>query len=131
MSKRVRRFDRIAEFKQRLGNLPTARLRERLNFGFLQKEAAIAIRELLEDRGETLAPTQTIYIALLEEGVDVWRPVEATALPNGLFRIVSENADSETEIWQFQTGAVVRCEQRIFADGKEGLVAVESPAYSA
>ena len=131
VSKRDRHFEKIVEFKEHLGELPTPTLRERLTLGSLQKEAAIAIRELLMERGSgEVPPTETIFVALLDEGVDVWRPIEAQALPNGLFRIVSENADPESETWQFPTGAVVRCEQRRFADGEVGLVAIESPQHA-
>ena len=50
VTKRNHHFQRIAEFKERFMNLPTATLVERANSGVLQKEAAIAIRELLEER---------------------------------------------------------------------------------
>jgi hypothetical protein len=79
-----------------------------------------------DERSGDGAPTTTIFVALLDEGVEVWRPVEASQLPNGLFRIESENADSKCETWQFSTGTIVRCEQRNFDDGKSGLVAVQS-----
>jgi hypothetical protein len=64
----------------------------------------------------------TIYVALLDEGIDVWRPVEAQ--PEGEFyRIVG--SVPEDEKWAFDPGSLVRCEPREFADGS-GLVAVEA-----
>jgi len=68
-----------------------------------------------------------IYMCLLDEGTDVWRPVQALDLGNDLFRIVSENPDPEDEHWQFSTGDMVRCKSRFLADSKVHmcLVAVE------
>ena len=64
----------------------------------------------------------TIYVALLDEGTDVWRPVEAE--PEGPFyRIVGSVPEAET--WAFDPGSLVRCEPREFADGS-GLIAVEA-----
>jgi hypothetical protein len=56
------------------------------------------------DRGwHSLAEPVTIFIALLDEGVDVWRPVQARPLDGGLYRIVGVDADAAgDETWQFQ-----------------------------
>ena len=116
-------FERIAEFKQRFRNLPTASLIERMTGGGLYKEAAIALRELIKERSDN-AGRATIYVALENEGVDVWRPVDASDLGDALFQILSA-CDSETEQWQFSSGAVVRCENRSFEDGRSGLAAIE------
>jgi hypothetical protein len=67
----------------------------------------------------------TIFVALLDEGVDVWRPVQARPLGDDLFRIVGVDADVSDESWQFPAGAIVRCERRQFSDGTTGLTAVE------
>jgi hypothetical protein len=78
------------------------------------------------DRGwGNLAEPVTIFVALLDEGVDVWRPVQARPLDHGLFRIVGVQADTSDETWQFPAGAIVRCEQKQFADGTFGMTAVE------
>jgi hypothetical protein len=68
---------------------------------------------------------ETIYVALLNEGVDVWRPVQARPLGQGLFRIVGLDADVSDEAWQFPAGAVVRCEMKTFSGTQVGLTAVE------
>jgi len=60
---------------------------------------------------------------LLDEGVDVWRPVQAELLPNHRYRIVTENDSPKDEHWAFATGQVVRCIEREF-DGEVALVAV-------
>lgn len=67
----------------------------------------------------------TIHVYLRNEGVDVWRPVEAERVRADLYRIVSVNGDPVDEEWRFHTGDVVRCEARAFSEGRTGLVAVE------
>ncbi len=65
---------------------------------------------------------ETIYLSLLDEGVDVRRLVEAQR-EGDFYRIVGSMP--ETEKWAFGPGSVVRCEQRDLADGL-ALVAVEA-----
>jgi hypothetical protein len=71
--------------------------------------------------------TATIYVALLHEGPDAWRPVQAAPRAGGLFLILSKNDDPESECWQFPSGSLVRCESRRLAD-RELLLAVEAVA---
>jgi hypothetical protein len=75
---------------------------------------------------------ETIYVSLLDEGTDVWRPVEAEHVSDNRYRIVSTNSDPDDEHWEFQTGEVVRCELRDLS-GEKCLVAVGrgSPAERA
>lgn len=65
-----------------------------------------------------------IYVYLLNEGTDVWRPVQAEKLSDCLFRIVSKNPDPGDEKWQFSTGDIVKCEERQLSRTK-CLVAIE------
>ena len=65
----------------------------------------------------------TILIGLLDEGTEVWRPVEAEQIREGVFRIVGK--EPEGERWQFASGAFVRCQQRTFSSGESGFVAYE------
>lgn len=67
----------------------------------------------------------TIYVYLIDEGVDVWRPVQAVQLSEGLFRIDPDSEVPDTEQWQFQPGQTVRCRRRRFENG-EGFEAFES-----
>ncbi len=60
-------------------------------------------------------------MALLNERVDVWRPVDAER-EDDFYRIVGSVPENET--WVFAPGSVVRCEQQHFSDGP-ALVAVE------
>jgi hypothetical protein len=43
-----------------------------------------------------------VYVRLLEEGTGVWRPVRATALPDGTFQLLEPNGyDPKAERWEF------------------------------
>jgi hypothetical protein len=64
----------------------------------------------------------TIYIYLLDEGVDVWRPVSAEHIGQDRYRIVSVNDDPDDEHWEFECGEVVRCKERKL-DGGMRMVA--------
>ena len=66
-----------------------------------------------------------VYVRLLDEGTDVWRPVGATPLPDGTFRLQEpDDYDPNVERWEFPPSTKVRCVTRKFTDGREGLVAV-------
>ena len=71
-------------------------------------------------------PTVQIYVTLMDEPVDTYRPVDATSLGGDLYRIESEKTDP-WEVWEFQTGAVVLCRHTRFSEG-EGLLAMEAAA---
>jgi len=72
----------------------------------------------------TSAKVFQIYVYLLDEGVDVWRPVDAERVGDDLYRIISEAPDRDFEDWEFTTGEVVRCIPRILSGGAQGIVAV-------
>lgn len=55
--------------------------------------------------------TETIFVRLLGEGVEVWRPVRATSLGGSVFRI-DETAVPADEDWEFQPGALVLASDR-------------------
>lgn len=65
----------------------------------------------------------TVYVALRDEGVDVWRPVDAEQLTESIYRLADE-PPVKGEVWQFAPGSTVRCELRELSDGL-ALVAVE------
>jgi hypothetical protein len=65
-----------------------------------------------------------VYVRLLDEGTDVWRPVRATALPDGTFRLLEpDDYAPRAESCEFPPSTKVRCVAKKFADGDEGLVA--------
>ena len=57
-----------------------------------------------------MKPIETIYVALPEESVAVWRPINAVRLHDNVFLIVEQEYDREVETWQFVPGDVVQCE---------------------
>ena len=65
----------------------------------------------------------TIYVELLDEGTNCWRPVSAERLSADTYRIVDTVPEGES--WLFQPGEVVRCKERLFDDAS-GLAAFES-----
>lgn len=71
--------------------------------------------------------TATIHVYLLDEGIDVWRPVQAHHLGGDRYQITSVNAAPDDEHWQFSTGDIVRCSKRALSGGP-ALVAIEQSA---
>jgi len=59
-----------------------------------------------------------IYIALLDEGVDVWRAVQAERLSGNTYRILNQPYDRSVESWQFEPGDVVLCEMVESSEGR-------------
>ena len=59
-----------------------------------------------------------IYIALLDEGVDVWQPVRAEHLSGDVYRILSQSYDRTVESWQFEPGDLGVCEMVEASDGR-------------
>lgn len=67
------------------------------------------------DTHGTVSSEQTIYVELLGEGVDVWRPVSAVRLGSDVYRLPEETPDDEH--WAFPPGAAVIVETRELSDG--------------
>ena len=58
-----------------------------------------------------------IYVALLDEGVQVWRPVAAEHLGGTRYRILPQTYDASDERWEFIPGDEVVCEWVRLHDG--------------
>jgi hypothetical protein len=67
----------------------------------------------------------TIYVALLDEGIDVWRPVDAERLAPDRYLILEQDYNPGIERWEFEPGTVVRCRKEK-RDGRSILVATEA-----
>ena len=67
----------------------------------------------------------TIYVALKDEAVDVWRPVEAASEGGSIYRIAAETQPTD-EAWEFSPGSRVRCEWRELSEGR--ALAAVAPA---
>ena len=68
---------------------------------------------------------ETIYILLLNEGVDVWRPVQGIRKNDDVFLIPVDCEIPEYEEWEFTPGTLVKCREKIFSGGERALVAYE------
>lgn len=71
-----------------------------------------------------MAETEEILVELLDDGVDVWAPVIARTLPDGLHAL--PDLAPEHQIWAIPPGSVVRCEHQSM-----GVVAVYAVPPSA
>jgi hypothetical protein len=69
-----------------------------------------------------MAQMITIFMPLLNEGTDVWRPVNAERLGPDTFQVIGPEPDHEE--WMFTPGTIVRAIAKQFDDGKEGIVAI-------
>lgn len=58
-----------------------------------------------------------IFVSLLDEGVEVWRPVQAEHLRDNVYRIANQSYDEKIETWQFPPGSEVVCEIVNSSDG--------------
>jgi hypothetical protein len=62
--------------------------------------------------------TETIYIPLLDEGVEVQRPARAYRRADGAYIVLRPvDYDPEAESWAFPPGSTVICEARQTAEG--------------
>ncbi len=63
-------------------------------------------------------PVATVFVKLLDEGTDVWRPVPAEDLGDLRYRLGEpSHYDPSTETWEFPPGALVDCEMQLLSDG--------------
>jgi RimJ/RimL family protein N-acetyltransferase len=71
--------------------------------------------------GKREGAMDVIYVALMNDGVPVWRPVSAERVSNLVFRILGPVPEDEER--EYQPGQVVVCEQRILS-GASAVVAI-------
>jgi hypothetical protein len=71
---------------------------------------------------------ETIYVKLLDEGVDVWRPVKARKIKDNIFEIleIPEYVDFD-EKWEFPPNTIVVCNYQIKS---EGLINIAIKKYN-
>jgi hypothetical protein len=68
---------------------------------------------------------ERIYVYLLNEPVDAWRPVHADEIGHGLYHIGLDNYAPDDEEWEFLPGDYVAVREMRFNDDRVELVAVE------
>jgi len=62
-----------------------------------------------------------VYIYLLDEGVECWRPVEAIHHSGNVYKIVGTRPDDES--WPFFENDCVHCKRHTFQNGETAFVA--------
>ena len=67
-----------------------------------------------------------VYVQLVGEAVDCWRPVPSRELHSGVYEILGVVPAGEQ--WEFEPGARVRCREQLLSDTESGLVAYERAA---
>ncbi len=70
-------------------------------------------------------PIETIFVRLLDEGTDVWRPVSVERIGDSCFRLVGPMPQDEQR--QFEPDVFVAVAPRSFTDGEERVVAIAVP----
>jgi hypothetical protein len=66
-----------------------------------------------------------IYIRLLDEGTDVYRPTQGLMVDDMVFKVLpTEHYDPKDEYWEFPPGKIVRCKKEL-KNGHELLIAFE------
>ncbi len=53
----------------------------------------------------------TVYIRLIGEGTNVWRPVRAVAFEPDMFEIATDAVIPDDEEWEFKPGERVCCQK--------------------
>ena len=66
--------------------------------------------------------TMQIYVQRLDEGTEVFRPVEAEIIGEKYVRLIKPVP--EDEVWRFQPDQVVVTKHHLFADGVWGALAI-------
>ena len=64
-----------------------------------------------------------VFVRLVNEGVEVFRPVDAKRVFDHVFEIIDEWQGLD-EVWEFTRGDRVLCVDHTFQDGSQGLLAV-------
>ena len=69
---------------------------------------------------------EIIYIPLLNEGTDVWRPAYGLQVGEQTYVVLlSSDYDPEDEEWEFPPGNIVVCKKKVLL-GAEGGVAIRN-----
>ena len=66
--------------------------------------------------------SEVVYMPLLDEAVECWRPVHAAHLEGDVYEIEVDE-EPKGEHWMFPPRSYVHCREHVFHDGQNGLVA--------
>lgn len=76
-----------------------------------------------------MADTRTVYVKLMNEPADAWRPVIARHVADHVYELPQTRPDPG-EVWEFPPGSTVRCETRRLSDGPVLVAAAPAPGIS-
>jgi hypothetical protein len=66
-----------------------------------------------------------IYVKLLDEGIDVWRPIRARLVASNIYEILEQTYDHDIETWEFEPGEQVVCirtsDNRLYATERQRI----------
>ena len=68
-----------------------------------------------------------IYVRLLNEGTDVYRPVLSKLIDKNIY-LIGQRQDND-EKWEFEPNEIVEVEEHYFKDGVMGLIAVKKHSH--
>ena len=74
--------------------------------------------------------TVTVFVRLLDEGTDVWRPVEAQRVTSATFRL-AETPVPKDEAWSYAPGEIVVAEARDHGGGPVLVAVARASAFDA
>jgi hypothetical protein len=69
----------------------------------------------------------SVYVKLIGQSVDVWRPVHAEHISGSVYRIVPQEYDRSIETWEFEPGDEVVCRM---VSRKEGPTLTATARFS-
>lgn len=71
---------------------------------------------------------EEIFVYLLNEGTDVWRPVKARKISQYVYQIIGIDDEHSDEQWEFTEGSLVDCVEKTlsgrFGEVEKCMVAV-------
>lgn len=101
-------------------------LKEQSRYKLLRSFFPLSFREFRALERQVVASvgqTRTVLVPLLGEGTAVWRPVSASRVGPGLFRL--QGPVPESECWEFRPDEVVHCAMRVFSGGTHRLASFQ------
>lgn len=70
----------------------------------------------MSSRQGRLSSMETIYVKLLDEGTEVFRPVPSVEVETNVYKLGSLESTEGDEKWEFEPGSIVTVENRILGD---------------
>jgi hypothetical protein len=79
----------------------------------------------LADQYSNIKRFQTVYVRLLEEGTEVWRPVRAAHVLGDAYVLSEQTGRIDgDEIWEFPNGSRVNCIRKKLAADRDDLMSL-------